>query len=403
MSPQAASQAKTQTGAQTTPGHTGSSPNQRPVDSVQELIGTTPLLHIAKHAFPAESGINIYAKLEYWNPGGSVKDRTAALMIAQAEQCGLLKPGGTIIEGTAGNMGLGIVTAAAGKGYRIILVVPTKFSVEKQTLLRALGAEVINTPREQGMRGATARANRLLLEMPDAISLGQFENPANPMAHYLSTGPEIGQALNGQVDYLVAGAGSGGTFSGVVRYLKQQDPTVCGVLADPLGSTIGGGEHADYNIEGIGNDFIPSTMDMSLVDKVIKVSDADALATVQSLAVNEGLIVGTSSGAAAWAALELAHSLNNHNGAQGGKTTDGGEASDVNAHNTGSKGDKGSDDRETSDKSARDRDVCRRRHQRPINIVTILPDRGDRYFSKDIFGQSNKNTPAALYETSEAS
>jgi cysteine synthase A len=307
----------------------------KPYQSVTELIGNTPLLALGNLGLPP--GVTLYAKLEYWNPGGSVKDRTAVAMIEAAERSGLLRPGGTIIEGTAGNMGLGIATAALNRGYRIIFLVPTKFSAEKQTLIRALGAEVINTPREDGMRGACRRAEELLAKTPGAISLRQFENPHNPNAHYCGTGPEIYAALDGRVDFFVAGAGSGGTYSGISRYLKEQNLSIRCVLADPIGSTIGGGEHADYDIEGIGNDFIAETMDMSLVDQVVKVSDTDALETARLLARKEGLIVGTSSGAAVWAALALAS------------------------------------------------DLCASARQSAINIVTVLPDRGDRYFSKGLY------------------
>ena len=298
-------------------------------ESMQELIGNTPLVRLTKLGLPADA--RLYAKLETYNPAGSVKDRVGKYMIDAAERDGLLRPGGTIIEATAGNTGLGIAFAALGRGYRVIFVVPTKFSQEKQTLMRALGAEILNTPREDGMLGAAAKAEELRASIPGAVMLGQFRNPANPLSHYETTGPEIYRDLEGKIDYFVAGAGSGGTFTGVVKYLKEQNPAIRGVLADPLGSTIGGGEHADYDIEGIGNDFIPETMDISLVDQVIKISDTEAFAEVKELAAKEGLIVGTSSGAAVAAAKKLIE-----NGARG-------------------------------------------------NIVTLLPDRGERYFSKHLY------------------
>ena len=298
-------------------------------ESMQELIGNTPLVRLTKLGLPADA--RLYAKLETYNPAGSVKDRVGKYMIDAAERDGLLRPGGTIIEATAGNTGLGIAFAALGRGYRVIFVVPTKFSQEKQTLMRALGAEILNTPREDGMLGAAAKAEELRSSIPGAVMLGQFRNPANPLSHYETTGPEIYRDLEGKIDYFVAGAGSGGTFTGVVKYLKEQNPAIRGVLADPLGSTIGGGEHADYDIEGIGNDFIPETMDISLVDQVIKVSDTEAFAEVKELAAKEGLIVGTSSGAAVAAAKKLIE-----NGVRG-------------------------------------------------NIVTLLPDRGERYFSKHLY------------------
>ena len=298
-------------------------------ESMQELIGNTPLVRLTQLGLPADA--RLYAKLETYNPAGSVKDRVGKYMIDAAERDGLLRPGGTIIEATAGNTGLGIAFAALGRGYRVIFVVPTKFSQEKQTLMRALGAEILNTPREDGMLGAAAKAEELRASIPGAVMLGQFRNPANPLSHYETTGPEIYRDLEGKIDYFVAGAGSGGTFTGVVKYLKEQNPAIRGVLADPLGSTIGGGEHADYDIEGIGNDLIPETMDISLVDQVIKISDTEAFAEVKELAAKEGLIVGTSSGAAVAAAKKLIE-----DGARG-------------------------------------------------NIVTLLPDRGERYFSKHLY------------------
>lgn len=298
-------------------------------ESTQDLIGNTPIVRLTHLDLP--EGVNLFAKLELYNPGGSVKDRIGRSMIEDAERKGLLKPGGTIVEGTAGNTGLGIAFAALNRGYRVIFVVPTKFSVEKQTLMRALGAEIINTPREEGMLGAEAKAEELRESIPGAVTLRQFKNMANPRAHYETTGPEIWRDLNGKIDWLVAGAGSGGTYSGVVRYLKEQNPAVKGVLADPVGSTMGGGEHADYNIEGIGNDFVADTMDMSLVDEVIKVDDNDAFSGARELAKKEGIFGGSSSGAALSAAKKLISA-----GARG-------------------------------------------------NIVVILPDRGDRYFSKNLY------------------
>lgn len=298
-------------------------------ESTQDLIGNTPIVKLSHLNLP--EGVNLFAKLELYNPGGSVKDRIGRSMIEDAEEKGLLKPGGTIVEGTAGNTGLGIAFAALNRGYRVIFVVPTKFSVEKQTLMRALGADIINTPREEGMLGAEAKAEELHASIPGAVTLRQFKNLANPKAHYETTGPEIWRDLEGKIDYLVAGAGSGGTYSGVVRYLKEQNPAIKGVLADPVGSTMGGGEHGDYNIEGIGNDFVADTMDMSLVDKVVKVDDNDAFTGARELARKEGIFGGSSSGAALSAAKKLIDS-----GARG-------------------------------------------------NIVVIFPDRGDRYFSKNLY------------------
>ena len=298
-------------------------------DSTRTMIGNTPLVRLGHIDLPHD--VNLYAKLELFNPTGSVKDRVGEAMVRDAEQSGRLAPGGTIIEATAGNTGLGIAFAALNKGYRVIFVVPEKFSEEKQALLRALGAQIVNTPRKEGMLGASAKADELRAQTPGAITLGQFVNPANPRVHYETTGPEIYRDLDGAIDYLVAGAGSGGTYSGVVRHLKAQNPAIQGVLADPEGSTMGGGEHGDYDIEGIGNDFIADTMDMSLVDHVVKITDQEAFEGARELARKEGIFAGSSSGAALAAAKKFAL-----------------------AGNSG-------------------------------NIVIILPDRGDRYFSKHLY------------------
>lgn len=274
--------------------------------SMQELIGHTPLVELTHFTLP--EGVRLFAKLELWNPGGSAKDRVGRAMIEAAEADGRLQPGGTIIEATAGNTGLGVAYAALNKGYRVIFVVPEKFSQEKQILMTALGAELVHTPRSGGMLGAAAKAEELRAAIPGAITLKQFENPANPAAHYETTGPEIYKDLDGQVDYLVSGAGSGGTFTGIMKYLKEQDESVQGVLADPIGSIIGGGEHGDYEIEGIGNDFIAATMDVNLIDLVYKITDDEAFAGVKLLAAKEGIFAGSSSGAALQAALKLTKS-----------------------------------------------------------------------------------------------
>lgn len=298
-------------------------------NSVQEMIGNTPILKL--NHLGVKPGVNVYAKLELMNPAGSVKDRVGVYMIEDAERRGILKPGGTIVEATAGNTGIGIAVAALNKGYKIIFAVPEKFSIEKQRVMAALGAEIVHTPREEGMLGADRKADEIIASIPGAVSMKQFHNPSNPQSHYETTGPEIYRQLDGQIDYLVAGAGSGGTFSGVVKYLKEQNSNIKGVLADPIGSIIGGGEHADYDIEGIGNDFIADTMDVTLIDKVIKITDENAFTTSRLLAAKEGILAGSSSGAALYAALKLAEEV-----------------------------DEG-------------------------NIVAILPDRGDRYISKGLF------------------
>ena len=298
-------------------------------NDIRDLIGNTPILKL--NNISTKEGVNIYAKIEGNSPGGSCKDRVGIYMLEKAEKEGKLKSGSTIIEATAGNTGIGIALAAINKGYKIIFIVPDKFSIEKQKIMKALGAEIINTPKEEGMEGAINLANSLLSEIPNSLSLNQFKNEANPLAHYETTGRELYDGLDGQIDYFVAGAGSGGTISGVLKFLKENISEVKGILADPVGSIIGGGQCGTYKIEGIGNNFIPETMDMSLVDDVIKVNDEEAFDAVKLLAKKEGLIVGSSSGAAFAAALELAEKI-----------------------------DKG-------------------------NIVTIFPDRGDRYFSTDLF------------------
>lgn len=298
-------------------------------NDIRDLIGNTPILKL--NNIKTKDGVNIYAKIEGSSPGGSCKDRIGIYMVDKAEKEGKLKEGSTIIEATAGNTGIGIALAAINKGYKIIFIVPDKFSIEKQKIMKALGAEIINTPKEEGMEGAIRLANLLLSEIPNSLSLNQFTNEANPLAHYETTGKELYEDLDGEIDYFVAGAGSGGTFSGVLKFLKENIPDVKGILADPVGSTIGGGECGSYKIEGIGNNFIPETMKMSLVDDVIKVSDDEAFDSVKLLAKKEGLIVGSSSGAALAAALKLAEKI-----------------------------EKG-------------------------NIVTVFPDRGDRYFSTELF------------------
>lgn len=297
--------------------------------SIQEMIGNTPILKL--NHLGVKDSVGIYAKLELMNPAGSVKDRVGEYMVRAAEERGVLKPGGTIIEATAGNTGIGIAIAALNKGYDVIFTVPEKFSVEKQKIMKALGAKIVHTSREDGMLGAEREANRLLKEIPNSVLMEQFRNPANPQAHYETTGPEIYEQMEGKIDYFVAGAGSGGTFSGITKYLKEKDPSVQGVLADPYGSIIGGGEHFDYDIEGIGNDFIADTMDISLVDKVIKVTDDEAFEKSRELAAKEGVLAGSSSGAALAAALKLAEEIDSG------------------------------------------------------NIVVVFPDRGDRYLSKGLY------------------
>ena len=295
------------------------------------LIGNTPLVEVANLEEELGLKAKVVVKLEYLNPAGSVKDRIGVYMIDDAKNRGILKEGGTIVDATAGNTGIGIAVAALNQGIHVIFTVPEKFSIEKQQIMRALGAEIVHTSREEGMLGAERKAEEIISKTEGAVSLRQFRNPANPLAHYETTGPEIYSQLDGKIDYFVAGAGSGGTFTGVARYLKEQNPGINGVLADPYGSTIGGGEHFDYDIEGIGNDFIADTMDITLVDKVIKVNDDEAFEMSRKLAKHEGTLAGSSSGAALAAAVKLSEEIESG------------------------------------------------------NILTVFPDRGDRYLSKGLY------------------
>lgn len=285
-----------------------------------ELIGHTPLLELT-HLNIANNN-RIFAKLEFYNPAGGIKDRVALYICQKLKEKGLLHKDSVIIEATAGNTGLGIAFVAQHFGCKAILIVPDKFSIEKQILMRALGAQVINTPKEKGMQGAMDRAQEMLSRTPYALSLNQFENLDNPQAHYLTTAKEIyddmakvqANSENGSdtlIDYLVCGAGSGGSFSGIVSYLKEQDSHIKGVLCDPVGSIIGGGEEGCANIEGIGNNFIPHTMDISLIDSVQKITDDEAYEGVRMLAKNEGILAGISSGACLIACLKLANEVQN--------------------------------------------------------------------------------------------
>lgn len=277
----------------------------------KDLVKNTPLLLL--EAFKVNENVNIYAKLELQNPAGGIKDRIGIHIVNQLFKQDELKPGMTMVEATAGNTGLGLAFALVNTGVNLILVIPTKFSIEKQQLLRAMGAQVVNTDESLGMQGAIEKAKQIRESIQGSISINQFDNPENPNAHYLSTGPEIYRDLEGKVDYFVAGAGSGGTYSGITRYLKEQDQNIKGVLADPEGSIIGGGIHGCYAIEGIGNGFIPGTMDLALVDRVIKVSDEQAFAMVKEIASKTGLFVGSSSGASLAAAIELAKTIEHGN------------------------------------------------------------------------------------------
>jgi cysteine synthase A len=301
-------------------------------DNYIDLMGNTPLVKLNQMNFP--KNVNVFAKLELMNPGGSVKDRMGKKIIEVAEKSGKLKSGGTIIEATAGNAGIGIAFAAIGRGYKVIFVVPLKYSQEKQDIMRILGAEIINTPKELGMVGALEKLKEILKENPDFFYATQFTNQANVEVHFETTGPEIFRDLEGNVDYLVAGAGSGGTITGAGKFLKSKKADVKVILADPVASIIGGNSEPGCSIiEGIGNSFIPEIMDTSIVDHVVKITDEQALSEIKQLAKNEGILAGTSSGANLSATRQFI--VNN-------------------------KIDRG-------------------------NFVVILTDRGDRYLSKGIF------------------
>lgn len=300
-----------------------------------DLIGGTPLLELNR--FAAEKGLArpIIAKLEYFNPGGSAKDRIALAMIKQAEADGRLKPGATIIEPTSGNTGVGLALVAAVRGYRLILTMPETMSIERRQLVSAYGAKVVLTPAAEGMTGAIKEAERLRDSIDGALILQQFENKANPAAHFATTGPEIWDDTEGHVDVFVAGAGTGGTISGVGRYLKSKNSAVRIVAVEPASSPVlSGGKAGPHAIQGIGAGFVPAVYDSSVVDEVMTVSNDDAMSTTRLLARSEGLLTGISSGAAAWAAAELA----------------------------------------------------RREELRDKTIVTLLPDTGERYLSTGVFG-----------------
>lgn len=301
---------------------------------ITDLIGGTPLLELAnleaKEALPAK----IYGKMEYFNPAGSVKDRIAKGMIDDAEAKGLLKPGSVIIEPTSGNTGIGLASIAAARGYRLIIAMPETMSVERRNILKAYGAEIVLTQGVKGMKGAIERAKELAEEIPGGFIPGQFENPANPEAHRRTTGPEIWQDTDGEVDFFVAGVGTGGTISGTGEYLKSQKPDVKIVAVEPADSPVlAGGKPGPHKIQGIGAGFVPQTLNTKIYDDIFEVKNDDAFAAAKLIAKHEGILVGISSGAALHAALELAKKPEN-----AGKT-----------------------------------------------IVALLPDSGDRYYSTTLF------------------
>lgn len=302
--------------------------------SVTELIGRTPLLEIANFEKAQNIPARILAKLEYFNPAGSVKDRVAKAMIEVAEQKGILKEGSTIIEPTSGNTGIGLASVATARGYRIILTMPETMSVERRNLLGAYGAQLVLTDGAMGMKGAIAKAEELKKEIDGAVILGQFDNPANPAMHYKTTGPEIWEDTGGKVDIFVSGVGTGGTLSGAGRFLKEKNPSVQIVAVEPEGSPVlSKGTAGPHKIQGIGAGFVPKTLDTGVYDEILTVSNEDAFHTGNMIAKNEGVLVGISSGAAVYAASVLA----------------------------------------------------RRPENKGKNIVVILPDTGERYLSTPLF------------------
>lgn len=302
--------------------------------SADQLIGKTPLLELTNIEKKFALKAKILAKLEYLNPAGSVKDRIAKAMIDAAEASGQLKPDSVIIEPTSGNTGIGLASVAAARGYRIIIVMPETMSVERRQLMKAYGAELVLTEGAKGMKGAIARADELAREIPNAFVTGQFVNPANPKAHFETTGPEIWEDTDGRVDYFVAGVGTGGTITGTGRFLKSKNPDIRVVAVEPASSAVlSTGVAGAHKIQGIGAGFVPEVLDTKIYDEIIPVSNDDAFATGKEVGKNEGVLVGISSGAALWAAIELAKRPENE-----GKT-----------------------------------------------IVVLLPDTGDRYLSTPLF------------------
>ncbi len=275
--------------------------------NLTELIGGTPLMELTGYEQENNLKATVLAKLEYFNPAGSVKDRVANAMIADAETSGVLKPGATIIEPTSGNTGIGLAAVGTAKGYHVILTMPETMSIERRNLVKAYGAEVVLTDGAQGMKGAIAQAEELERSIEDAVILGQFVNPSNPKVHFETTGPEIWADTDGKVDIFVAGVGTGGTISGTGKYLKSQNPNVKVVAVEPATSPVlSKGTAGPHKIQGIGAGFVPDTLDTDIYDEIIPVENEDAFRTGRAIARTEGILVGISSGAAVWAAAELA-------------------------------------------------------------------------------------------------
>ncbi len=315
-------------------------PLPTPVDNVLDLIGNTPMVRLRN--IPGRDDADIFVKLEFLNPGGSIKDRIGAGMIARAERAGLLKKGGTIIEPTAGNTGIALALAGTGMGYQVILCVPENFSIEKQEVMKALGGRVELTPKDAGMKGAIARAEELARSIPNSYVPQQFRNVFNTESHYETTAPEIFEQMEGRVDGWVAGAGTGGTFTGVAKYLRERIADVYCVVVEPQGSILKGGEAGPHEVEGIGaSTFIPPVLDMSLVDDVIMVEDDPAFTMVRRLAREEGILGASSAGANVEAALQVARKLG-----------------------------------------------------RGKRVVTVIPDAAERYMSKGIYSKWAKPTEA---------
>ncbi|HYL93429.1 MAG TPA: cysteine synthase A [Alphaproteobacteria bacterium] len=275
-------------------------------ESITELVGDTPMLHLRRIA---PDGADIFAKLEYMNPGGSIKDRAAIGMIKKAEAEGRLQPGATILEATAGNTGIGLALIGVNRGYKVIVCVPELFAEEKVKIMRALGAEVIRTPDAEGMQGAIRKVKELAADIPNSFTALQFENPSNPDFHYETTAQEIFDQMQGKIDAVVIGVGTGGTFTGVARFLKERLPKICCVAVETQGSVLQGGPPGKHKVEGIGASFIPKTFDPKLADEIIMVSDKDAFATIAKLARCEGVLGGSSSGANVFAAMQIAKDL----------------------------------------------------------------------------------------------
>ncbi|HEY6970070.1 MAG TPA: cysteine synthase A [Candidatus Angelobacter sp.] len=279
----------------------------RVAENIIEVVGRTPMLHMRRITPPGAA--DLYAKLEYLNPGGSVKDRAAIGMIRRAEEEGRLRLGGTIVEATAGNTGIGLALIGVNRGYHVIVCVPEKFSEEKVKVMHGLGAEVIRTPDAEGMKGAIRRAKEIAAGIPGSFVALQFENPANPDFHYETTAQEIFDQMEGKLDAIVIGVGTGGTFTGVARFMKKHLPHVHCVAVETQGSVLGGGPPGEHKVEGIGASFIPKTFDASVTDEIIMVSDKDAFETVARLARKEGVLGGSSAGANVYAALRVAEKL----------------------------------------------------------------------------------------------